>query len=211
MACSSKIAVQRSALAGVGTTRPFAVTTVRPVRCCASRHSKDTAAAVVALPGAAAIAASAFVCSTLALLGGDAQAAVVTAQPQYQLAGIVEKSKGLAKDLQRRSDETFNDINTSPSKTGNPEDALRPDLQQNPLADKVRDSATKVADTINAAPAKALKGIDNATSGPSNLKVDNSFNTFRQKQAAQADAVGKDAREKSKQVFSDLQQKLKGN
>jgi hypothetical protein len=53
------------------------------------------------------------------------------------VAGIVEKSKNFAEGLQRRSDETFQDINASPSKTGNPEDALRPDLQENPLADKV--------------------------------------------------------------------------
>ena len=51
--------------------------------------------------------------------------------------GIVENSKDFSRNLQRRSDETFQDINTSPSKTGNPDDALRPDLQEGPLADKV--------------------------------------------------------------------------
>jgi hypothetical protein len=47
-------------------------------------------------------------------------------------------SKTAAKDLQQRSDNTFRDINSSPAKTGDVGDALRPDLQTTPEAyDKV--------------------------------------------------------------------------
>lgn len=59
-------------------------------------------------------------------------------QPHYCDTPPPPHSKTAAKDLQRRSDNTFRDINSSPAKTGDVGDALRPDLQTTPEAyDKV--------------------------------------------------------------------------
>ena len=78
------------------------------------------------------------------------------------------------------------------------------------LLPQLKGAATKVADTISDAPTKAVSRLSDVGSGSGTVKTDNDFNTFRNKQAEQADAVGKDAREKSEKVFSDLKRTLKG-
>jgi hypothetical protein len=75
---------------------------------------------------------------------------------------------------------------------------------------QLKGAASKVADTISDAPTKAVSSLNDATSGSGRVKTDNDFNVFREKQAEKADAVGRDAREKSEKVFDDLKKTLKG-
>jgi hypothetical protein len=62
-----------------------------------------------------------------------------------------------------------------------------------------------VGDKINDAPKALGKGFDKLGAA---LNPDIDFNSAREKQAQAADAVGRDAREKSERVFEGLKEKL---
>lgn len=110
--------------------------------------------------------------------------------------------------LQERSDRTFQEINSSTSKTGNDDSAnqMRPDLQKSVGFSKDVKSEAKqgLQNLANKASNAADKAVDKVAPGNANLSGEGGIRSALDNQAERADAVGQEAFEKTKAVFNNL-------
>eukprot|EP00877_Chromochloris_zofingiensis_P008581 jgi/Chrzof1/3977/Cz13g15210.t1 len=172
------------------------------VKCTAALDGSRIASTV----GSAALAV-ALGCSNAVAADLSSAFPTTVATPVEQVALNLPKfdPKEAAENLQERSDQTFRDIQNSAAKTGSDVNQQRPDLQNNSLVKPLEKAADAVKNVSSDNPLeKAASNVDRAVNRITPDLSVNSVNNFREEQAERADAVGKEAREKSKEVLSSI-------